>query len=370
MTSLPHEAATFVALLTPAGRGAIATIAVVGSRACEVVNRRFTAFSGCPLHADESGKIAVGHFRGMTSTEELVVGLPQAERVEVHCHGGSAAAEAVISALVAEGCTRIAWQALAGERQADAIQAAAQVALSAARTERTAVILLAQYQGALARAIESIQRQVQTGQRNAAIAEIDALLAHGELGRHLTEPWQVVLAGRPNVGKSSLINALVGYQRSIVFDQPGTTRDVVTATTAIAGWPLELADTAGLRESGDAIEQAGVARAQRQIEQADLALLVFESPAPWSAEDEWLVAQMPGKQRRLILYNKCDLAMPADDGRPAGLGISAVSNLGLDLLVATIARQLVPNPPAPSAGVPFTAQQIEWLQALRQTLVS
>ena len=83
----------------------------------------------------------------------------------------------------------------------------------------------------------------------AAAARIREWLAWEDFGLHLTRPWNVVLAGRPNVGKSSLINALLGYTRSIVFDQPGTTRDVVTAATAIDGWPIELSDTAGLRES-------------------------------------------------------------------------------------------------------------------------
>jgi tRNA modification GTPase len=87
----------------------------------------------------------------------------------------------------------------------------------------------------------------------------------------------VVIAGPPNVGKSSLINALLGYQRAIVFDQPGTTRDVLTATTAIDGWPVELADTAGIREGDDAIETEGVARALAEIRAADLVVEVWDA---------------------------------------------------------------------------------------------
>ncbi len=91
------------------------------------------------------------------------------------------------------------------------------------------------------------------------VAHLDAVLRWTDLGTHLATPWRVVLAGAPNVGKSSLINALLGYGRAIVFDQPGTTRDVVTADAAIEGWPITLADTAGLHDASDATESAGIA---------------------------------------------------------------------------------------------------------------
>src|SRR5690606_27241148 len=103
-----------------------------------------------------------------------------------------------------------------------------------------------------------------------ASAEIADLLQTGQTARHLLTPWQVVLCGRPNVGKSSLINALVGYERTVVFDQPGTTRDVVSVETAIHGWPVIFSDTAGLRETESELEAAGIARARARLKQADL----------------------------------------------------------------------------------------------------
>jgi tRNA modification GTPase len=109
-------------------------------------------------------------------------------------------------------------------------------------------------------------------------AQLDALLRWSEFGRHLTQPWQVVLTGVPNVGKSSLINRLLGYSRSIVYAEPGTTRDVVTAATAFDGWPVELSDTAGLRDAAGEIEAAGVERARRHLATADLAI-VFSTAA-------------------------------------------------------------------------------------------
>ena len=105
------------------------------------------------------------------------------------------------------------------------------------------------------------------------------MLQFRDLGLHLTTPWRVVLAGAPNVGKSSLMNAIAGYQRAIVSPTPGTTRDVVTVTTAIDGWPVQLADTAGLRETQDELESAGVALADAAIGEADLVIVVSDASA-------------------------------------------------------------------------------------------
>ena len=125
---------------------------------------------------------------------------------------------------------------------------------------------------------------------------IDALLARERLGRHLTRPWSVVLAGRTNVGKSSLMNALAGYGRAIVHHAPGTTRDAVALATAIDGWPVELCDTAGLRAADDAVERAGIERARQRLAQADLVVLVADRSVPWSAEDQALADQWPARR--------------------------------------------------------------------------
>jgi tRNA modification GTPase len=293
------------------------------------------------------------------ATEELVVGVVSAEEVEVHCHGGRAAAEAILAALEAAGCRVETWREQIEAAEADPIAATALIALAEARTERTAAILLDQYHGALRRELEQIRDLIPSDspQANAGLA---LLLRRGDLGRHLTRPWRVVLTGAPNVGKSSLINALLGYQRAIVFDEPGTTRDVLTATTAIDGWPVELADTAGLRTGGDAIEAEGVARALRLISEGDLVIEVWDE-----AIDRESARHEP---RLLLVHNKCDLWLASNQVLRTGLCVSAKTGQGIDELCGAIAERLVPHPPPPGAAVPFTELQIDSVRGAQTAL--
>jgi len=262
--------------------------------------------------------------------------------------------------LVQQGCRAVSWQQWVANQHQDPIAAAARVALAAARTERTAAILLDQYHGALRRGIQAIQHSLQAGDAAAAAAQLRRLLARAEIGRHLVRPWRVILAGSPNVGKSSLINALVGYQRAIVHPAAGTTRDTVSATTAIDGWPLELADTAGLREAGHSLEAAAVELTRRQLASADLLLLIFDSSQPWSEADQSLIASWPDA---LVIHNKCDLPTYLSPPRPEGLATSALLGHGVGVLIRAVADRVVPDPPAPGAAVPFTDEQIRCLEA-------
>ena len=239
--------------LTPPGRGAIATLPIGARRdrggAVAVPRPQRPAAGRLP-----PDRLAVGRFGGDRG-EEVVVRRRADDAVELHCHGGLAAVAMIEEALVAAGCQSVAWRDWAAGRHADPIARRRLSALADARTQRTAAILLDQYHGALSRAMDEIRQAIDRGRHDAARQQIDALLARADLGRHLVQPWRVVLAGRVNVGKSSLINALAGYGRSIVHPSPGTTRDAVTVTTAIDGWPVELCDTAGLRSGGDAVER-------------------------------------------------------------------------------------------------------------------
>ena len=213
--------------------------------------------------------------------------------IELHCHGGLAAVARMEEMFVRGGCQRLSWREWTGRQEADPIAAAARLALAEARTTRTAAILLDQYCGALRRAIQQIESFRQTGDKEAARQQIEALLAHAATGLHLVRPWQVVVAGQTNVGKSSLINAIAGYQRAIVHSTPGTTRDIVAVQTAMDGWPVEISDTAGLRETSEEIERAGMDLARQKILAADLVVLVFDRSLPWSEQDQTLLNRTP-----------------------------------------------------------------------------
>jgi tRNA modification GTPase len=177
---------------------------------------------------------------------------------------------------------------------------------------------------------------------------VDGLARWTALGRRLTEPWRVVVAGAPNAGKSSLINALAGYQRSVVAPTPGTTRDVVTTRIAVDGCPVELADTAGIRDDAGTLEQQGIERARRASAEADLVLWVLDA----SAEPVWPEAET--KTHRLVI-NKIDLQAAWDLTQASDAArVSALTGEGISALCACVARWLVPDAPPPGTAVPFT----------------
>jgi tRNA modification GTPase len=386
--------------LTPSGRGAVATLRVEGPGAVEAVESLFRARGGRRLGELPPDRIVVGRIgaslgpacqravarsgeksddreprlRGSSpesdpppgdAGEEVVVCRRGQQAVEIHCHGGLAAVAAIEEALVAAGCRPMSWRQWACAPSNDPLAAAAIVALAEACTPRTAAILLDQYHGALRRAIAEIQRAIGAGDADRARGQIDLLLSQASLGEHLTRPWRVVLAGRSNVGKSSLMNALVGHSRAIVHAAPGTTRDAVTARTAIDGWPVELCDTAGLRWTEDPIELSGIERARDRLASADLVVLLSDVSVPWSAEDQTLLDQLAqgAAQRAILVHNKCDLPMAAE-GRPKGLLASALRGDGIEPLWAAIADRLVPHPPPPGAAVPFTPEQVATVRRL------
>ncbi len=353
--------------LTPPGRGAVATLRVEGAGAVAAVQAYFRPRNGQTLIEQPMDRLILGRF-GTDGGEDVVVRRCADDAVELHCHGGLAAVARIEELLAAGGCHKLAWRDWAAGRLTDPIKTAAMAALAEAATERTASILLDQYNGAWEHAIVEVQSTIDRGDRAAARQLLKTLLAREPLGRHLVQPWCVVMSGRVNAGKSSLINALAGFGRSIVHHTPGTTRDTVTLTTAIDGWPVELCDTAGLRTGGsspeDALEQAGIELAREQMAKADLLLLVFDQSETWSAEDQMLMDQSPGA---MLIYNKSDLPTPSGH-RPAGLAVSALRQEGIERLLDAIGRRLVPDPPPPGAAVPLTAEQVESLQVLLASL--
>jgi tRNA modification GTPase len=370
MTAAASE--TVVAELTPKGRGAIAVVVVAGPDAIRAVSKCFRARSGRALDEIPLAQIAFGDWGG-PSGEELVVCRRSHEEVEVHCHGGIAAVEAVIGRLSSEGCKQLTWQEWINRTTPDRLQAAARIALADSATERTAGILLDQLNGVLSSKIRELMAQMVAADWDAACSTVDELLSHRQLGLHLFQPWHVVVFGAPNVGKSSLVNALAGYQRAIVSAIPGTTRDVVTVTTAIDGWPVQLSDTAGIRQTMDELEQAGIRLATSTLSRADLAILVHD--AKELHETKWVdtinidPSALAPQAQVIHVLNKIDMVARADhqqlvqrfiDSRANNdqpLLLSALSGEGIPILISTIGHFLVPTQLAARSAIPFTTGQ-------------
>ncbi len=391
-----------VCLLTPSGSGAIAVLAVAGPGAWSAVRSLFHPAGGRVLPSTPSpGSVWYGRFGPSAElADEVLLVAVDAEHVELHCHGGRQVVQWLIRLFEEQGC-----------REVPALDDPLLAALARAPTLRTAGILLDQYHGAFAAAVERIL----TAGDEAAFA---GLVRYAAVGRHLVEPWQVALAGPPNVGKSSLLNALAGYQRSIVSPIPGTTRDAVRATVALDGWPVELIDTAGLREAAG-LEAEGIRQTQEVLRRADLILWVADAsaaqaglsarvpddlpqtlaqqadmsaaligPVPSTRVDlaeliarqgdteaatlgsisatlpdmpEIFIWQKDTTKKLWRVWNKSDLVpqwVP-----PAGeLAVSAVTAAGLGDLARGVIARLVPDVPPPGAAVPYTpelAEQVE-----------
>jgi tRNA modification GTPase len=359
------ESSPRLIILTPPGRGAVASLRIEGLGGRELLADLLTARR--PLAEIPLRQIVVGRLGG----EQVVLSRLADDVIELHCHGGSAAVARLEEFLAGRGVRKVPWQDWILQHEADPIAAAAHLALTEARTERTAAILLDQYHGALRKAFQQIESSLQAGDTATARRQAEDLLVQAAASLHLVRPWQVVVAGRPNVGKSSLINAVAGYQRAIVHHLPGTTRDIVSVQTALDGWPVEISDTAGLRTAEDPIEQAGIELALNKIAAADLVLLVFDASQPWTEVDQALVVpasagsetqyRLKAGLKALLVANKSDLP-PAAGSRPRALAVSAATSAGVDDLCREIARRLVPDPPPPGTAVPFLPEHVERLR--------
>jgi tRNA modification GTPase len=360
-------------VLTPAGRGAVAVVAAAGQGAIVAVDASFNAANGRAFAQQERDRIVFGHWTSGEHREEVVLLRGADDSLEIHCHGGAAAVERIVAALVAAGCEISPWQAWVEDKSPNETAREASIALAGAATRRTAAILLDQFNGALVSEIAAARHEVHQGNLAAAQKRLTALLGSSHLGCHLTHPWQVAIAGRPNVGKSSLINALVGYQRAIVFDQPGTTRDVLSAHTAIDGWPVRLTDAAGIRETADPLEAEGVSRARQQLGQADLVLWVLDASAISADCDIVKIAmrelseecgEFAQDAQPLIVLNKIDLLEePPPLSNSTVVAVSALARLEIDALLAAIAQRLVPNALRRGDAVPFTDRQCSLLES-------
>jgi tRNA modification GTPase len=335
---------TRVSLLTAPGTGAIATIEVSGPRAWEFARKLFRPV-GKPLpqllelHRFWYGRIGDG------VGDEVILAVTSATpqpAVEVHCHGGQRVVRWVIEQFVTLGCgeakpTDCHLQACGKPRVFELLQRAP--------TLRTASILLDQLHGAFEKAVQRILS-------SSTVSELHQLARYASVGRHLVEPWKVIIAGPPNVGKSSLVNKLAGYQRAVVSEFAGTTRDILTVRLALEGWPVELTDTAGLR-AAEGLEAEGIDRAKRVLNEADLVVWLHDASEISGTDTRGVaVTSSPNSPNWLEVWNKSDLT---SEPLP-GLSISAKSGAGIPELVTAIVRRLVPDPPPPGMAVPYTPE--------------
>jgi tRNA modification GTPase len=335
---------TSVAVLTPPGSAAVAVLSVRGPRAWPVIRTLYRAAMG-RLISDPPRTFVLGRI-GDQSADEVIVSPGGPNTYEIHCHGGSRVVAWLLDLFRAHGIA---------EDSTDVPGPFAAVAcaiLPQAWTTRTAAILLDQVHGAYDRALAAID----TGDA----ATIPILQRNARVGRHLVEPWTVAIAGLPNAGKSSLLNALAGFARSIVSPVPGTTRDAVPVSLAFDGWPVKLIDTAGMRESANALESEGIGRARSMASTSDLVLWVVDATGPRpDSVDAVAAAVRVDASRILVVFNKTDVTdVPADEF-PEAVRLSAVSGIGLNDLVARIVTSLVPGPPAPGDPVPFTPEECD-----------
>src|SRR5262245_40716647 len=377
---------TIAAIATAPGAGGLAVVRVSGGRALGVADAVFRG--GPPLAEAPSHTLHHGWAVGSSGErlDEVVAAIFRAPRsytredvVELSCHGGDQPSRRVLAALLAAGarlarpgeCTLRA--VLHGRMDLSQAEAVADLigGASARPHARAHELALSQRSGGLRRAIDALIERLSD-----AVAEVEARVdfaedvggievpehvvdAIGALDRELaallsTSAWaravregvRVPLVGRPNVGKSSLFNALLGEARSIVTDVPGTTRDRVSEAIEISGVRVTLSDTAGLRETLDSVESIGVARAREALVGAALVLWVVDGAAPLAEDDRRLAAELAGA-RVVVALNKCDRprATAARDvaallNGTAGpvIEVSATRGSGLDALRAALAQ--------------------------------
>lgn len=332
---------TIAAISTPAGEAGISVIRISGPEALEVAGRVFRG-----VFPAESHSVAYGHVADPSSGEtldEVLLTVFRAPRsytredvVEIGCHGGAVVARRVLRAVMRAG----ARAAGPGEFTAraflhgriDLSQAEAVLDLVRSRTGSAAAAALSQVRGGLSSEVRDVRLGIvdmaawieagidfpdevgdppaqEIGRRLAdAIGCIERLLKTGEKGRVLREGLRVALAGRPNVGKSSLLNALLREERAIVTDIPGTTRDVIEESADISGVPVVLVDMAGVRETCDTIERIGVERARSEIAGAGVVVVVLDDSEGVTPGDERVVREVcAGPQPVVIAVNKVDL---------------------------------------------------------------
>lgn len=367
--------------LTPDGRGGIGSLLISGPGAEKAFCALFTFKSGrAPTAADleaRRNRPIFGHFSlGNGLHEEVLVRAVSPAELEIHSHGGGAVRSALVRRLTEAGGTlrRIeppTWD-VPTEGTPD-FHGEAMRLLPHARTERAARLLLEQADGAAELFFEKAA-SLKSGKRK-SLAERVELLAR--VGRSLYTPPRVVLAGPVNAGKSSLLNALLGFDRALVDPMAGTTRDVVSAETVLSGFPLLLSDTAGVREAPGMLEKEGIDRIVPLLKKADLLLAVYDVAAPSAdpiAEFTQTLRAAGGNPDdaafSLLVLNKRDLPREKQNrfwetarDKNSLIETSVFQPETIAALQRRIIEILFPVLPEPKEFVPLNARQLAYARA-------
>lgn len=358
---------TTITRLTSSVPSAIAVLEIVGPDAISAVEKIWSPNQGDS--ALEINRIRYGTTRGSgpIAGESVVVCRTAEDRVEIHCHGGRYASEAIVKSVSLLGFLEqvIAPKLSTGEL----IESEAREDLVRATTLRTTAILLDQLRGALSEEWRAIRELFDAADWTAALVRIQGLLERSIAGRHVVEPWRVVLAGPPNAGKSSLLNRLLGYTRAIVHEQAGTTRDLLLERSSFEGWPIELIDSAGIRSAIEEVESVGIANTLERIAIADCTLLLVDAADGWTETHDAILSYCTGAV--LVVKTKIDLdARGFLAGTKFSTGIfsgkivetSAVTGTGIHELMHSVVASLVPKPILQGDAVPFRKRHCDLIE--------
>ncbi|PLS15789.1 tRNA uridine-5-carboxymethylaminomethyl(34) synthesis GTPase MnmE [Bacillus sp. M6-12] len=340
---------TIAAISTPMGEGAIAIVRLSGDEAIDIADKIYKGFKS--LKQAASHTIQYGHLvnpKTGETVEEVMVSVMKGPKtftrenvIEINCHGGLVSVNRVLQLVLANGA-RLAEPGEFTKRaflngRIDLSQAEAVMDLIRAKTDRAMNVALGQMEGRLSRLIRKLRQEILETLAHVEVnidypeyddveemthqmfiekaasvkKELEHLLRTSEQGKILREGLSTVIIGRPNVGKSSLLNSLVHENKAIVTDIPGTTRDVIEEYVNVRGVPLRLLDTAGIRETEDIVERIGVERSRAVLKEADLILLVLNYSDELTEEDLNLFKAVEGMDV-IVIVNKTDLPKKID----------------------------------------------------------
>ncbi len=373
-------------LLTAHGRAALAGFHLAGPAAFSAIERYFCGRTAIPPRQWPIGVVYFGRWRLADNligsengphrleaaeelAEEVVLCRISGDEFEIHCHGGPAVVRWISSSLTAAGCPPVAARAMSPLASHSSSISAPTICqawhdLPDATTATTAAILLNQARGSLHQELTRICQELQRRDQRAACSRLRALLLRARQGRHLTSPFQVVIAGPVNAGKSSLLNRLLGFRRAITDSEAGTTRDLLTGELICRGYTVVLQDGAGIRaQAASSLEQTGMARVLASAQGADLVLWLVDASRESHRRTlpDWL-----SQLRHLVVWNKWDLRNSAercsDEVEISASKISALTGEGIESMWDRVGELLVGDDLPSDGAMPWRETHYQILE--------